>query len=110
MSRTAYIIRGVEFDENGDRQDDDTDRIPWPGCYWGPRTQGAGPSTESVTGRGRDGFVEGLTIWGPAVDLRSTDRVELDGHLYDVVGVPGRWVGDLESVGGIEVSVQRAGG
>jgi len=78
-------------DQYGDPVDD-VERTPIPGAYVAPRSDEP-PADSELAARGRVGVVVGLTLYMPAdFDLRRTDRVEVDGVLYDVEGEVGRWL------------------
>lgn len=110
--RTVVVIRAGGFDDNGDP-------LPSPGsieiegCAWAPRTQGAGASSTSVDDRGRQGLIEGLTLYAPArVEFGHDDRVQLpDGSLFEVDGEVGDWFNPYTgSHPGVEVNLRRAEG
>jgi len=112
--KTATIVRQVPggTDEYGDPIPGTTIRVDVPGCGWAPRSAGAGPSSEDIHDRGRQGVIVGLTLYMPAgTDLRHTDQVELEGLLYDVEGDPGEWRNPLSGrEAGLEVALRRAEG
>lgn len=61
--------------------------IPVPGCAIAPRG-GAGSSTELTDAR--DTVITGLTLYAPfGTDILATDRIRVDGQLYEVEGLPG---------------------
>jgi hypothetical protein len=73
-------------DQYGDPIEGTVERVPIPGAFTAPRL------SDEVDGRGRAGVVVGLTLYLPySFDLQRTDRVEVDGVLYDVDGDVGRW-------------------
>jgi hypothetical protein len=113
-SRTATIVRANPggTDQFGDPIAGTTVEIDVPGAAWAPRTQGAGPSASEIHDRGRQGVIEGLSVYLPyGTDLRPTDQLRLDGVLYEVEGDPGSWWSPFTGrTPGIEVAVRRAEG
>lgn len=115
------MVRGGGFDAYGDPLPPTSTHVV-EGCGWAPRTQGAGPSSGSVDERGRQGAVEGLTLYGPfGADLTHTDRVVLGERLtlatigaaevWEIDGEVGRWWNPLTGTEhGIEASIRRAEG
>lgn len=93
-------------DEYGDPVAGTESRTTLEGAFVAPRE-----STEIVN-RGRAGVIVGLTLFAPYdTDLVYTDRVEVDGVLYDIEGEPGRWRNpftDWEA--GIQAALVRASG
>lgn len=78
-------IRPAPRDSYGDPVGED-DRKALYGFYVAPRT------SSDVTGRGRDGTVEGLTVFGPRTDLiADSDLIEVNGVVYTIVGAVGDW-------------------
>lgn len=113
--RTATIVRETPggVDQYGDHPIPGTTvRIDVPGTAWAPRVQGAGSSSSELLDRGRQGVIEGLTWYAPyGTDLRITDKLELDGVLYEVEGEPGDWANPYTGRrAGLEVSLRRAEG
>lgn len=113
--RTATIVRQMPggYDQYGDPVPGTDTRIDVPGCSWAPRAAGSGPSSSEIDERGRQGVIVGLTVYMPSETfLLATDRLELDGLLYEVEGEPGVW-GPNPFTGrepGLEVAARRAEG
>lgn len=119
--KPVTVLRGAGFDSYGDPTPPTSAHVV-EGCGWAPRTQGAGPSSGSVDERGRQGAVEGLTLYGPYdADIMHTDRVVLGQRLtadtlsgaevWEVDGEVGRWWNPLTGTEvGIEASIRRAEG
>jgi hypothetical protein len=77
------------------------------GAYTAPRT------SSDVDGRGRDGVIAGLTLFhpDPEVDLLSTDRIEVDGEMFEIEGEIGRWRSPFGIMAaGTQVSLKRGRG
>jgi hypothetical protein len=112
--RTATIVRDTPggTDPYGDPVPGSTVEIEVEGCGWAPRTQGVGPSSTEVLDRGRQGVIEGLTVYMPyGTDVRPSDQLRLDGRLYEVEGDPGDWWNPKSGrLAGLEVAVRRAEG
>lgn len=73
-------------DEYGDPVTGTEDRTPMPQAFVAPR------ETTEIVNRGRAGVIVGLTLFDPGnTDLTYTDRIEVDGTLYDIEGEPGKW-------------------
>jgi hypothetical protein len=112
--RTATIVRANPggTDQFGDPVTGTTVEITVPGAAWAPRTQGVGPSAGEVHDRGRQGVIEGLTVYLPyGTDLHPSDQLRLDGRLYEVEGDPGEWWNPMSGrLAGLEVAVRRAEG
>lgn len=127
---TVTILRGGGYDpDTGDRIDY-TEEIEVPGCFWAPRTQGAGPSSGSVDNRGRQGVIEGLTLYAPyGAPIRHDDRVRLpigapldgpyygvtdygdEGEVWEIDGEPGPWKNPITGrQHGMEVAIRRSAG
>lgn len=76
------------------------------GCAVAPRTSGDTP------GRGRNGTIEGLTLYcPPGTDIQAGDQVEVSGIRYEIDGEIGVWASPFGgSVDGLEVALKRAQG
>jgi len=62
--------------------------IPVLGCAVAPR-DGTGAGANEITDA-RDTVIVGLTLYAPyGTEIRATDRVRVDGELYEVDGQPG---------------------
>lgn len=111
--RTATVVRRTPggYDEYGDPIESTVVRVDVDGCAWAPRTAG-GASSSEIRDRGRQGVIEGLTLYAPAgTDLQPTDQVEVDGVLFDVEGEPGDWRNPFTGRdAGLEVALRRADG
>lgn len=80
-------VRGAGYDDAGDPIEGTPARRPLPEAFWAPAETG------DINDRGRAGDTEARTLYDPAnTQLLSTDQVEIDGVLFDVNGVAGRWV------------------
>lgn len=93
-------------DADGDPVAGTTSSLEIDGCMVAPRQ-----ATEP-TERGRAGVIVGLTLYAPLdTDLVHTDRIEIDGVLYEIDGEPGTWRNPWKpSHGGVEVALRRAVG
>lgn len=59
-----------------------------PGCGIAPRDSTGSASNELTDAR--DTVISGLTLYAPyGTDIRATDKVRVDGQLYEVEGLPG---------------------
>lgn len=106
MSNAVVVrVRGVGKDEYGDPEGTGSDTT-LDGCIVAPRT------SVDVVERGRQGVVVGLTLYAPfGTDLVHTDRVKVDGVLYDLDGEPGPWKSPFNGwEAGVEVALKRAAG
>ena len=129
-SATVTILRGGGYDpDTGNRLPPD-EEIEVPGCWWAPRTQGAGPSSGSIDQRGRQGVIEGLTLYAPyGAPIRHDDQIRLpigapldgphygttaygdEGEVWEVDGDPGPWKNPMSGrAHGMEVAIRRAAG
>ncbi|MFD5221344.1 hypothetical protein ACFWMH_27265 [Streptomyces tendae] len=64
--------------------------IPVAGCGIAPR-DGSGSGSNEMTGA-RDTVITGLILYAPyGTDIRATDRVRIDGDLYEVDGQAGSY-------------------
>ena len=87
-------------------------------CAVAPRTGGPGTSSRNVESRGREGVIEGLTIYGPFdADVSHTDRVLLPspwaepGDVWEVDGEVGRWSNPITGhEPGCEFAIKRTAG
>jgi len=79
------------------------------GVALAPRTGGGFGDVDS---RSRAGVVVGLTMYAAHdADIRPTDRVEIDGELWEVDGEPGRWASPFTGrLHGCQVALKRAEG
>src|SRR5690606_14556921 len=77
-----------------------------------PRVGGPGTSSSEIDDRGRQGIVEGFTLYGPIdMDVTYTDRVRWRGVLFDVVGEPGPWRNPMSGrPAGVEAAIRRSQG
>lgn len=102
---TVVRVRGLSTDEYGDPTGTET-RTTIEGCAFAPRTSG------DVADRGRDGVIVGLTLYAPfGTDLLHTDKVEIDGVLYEADGEAGSWKHPITRwEAGIELALKRAAG
>lgn len=102
---TVVRIRGAGVDDYGDPTGADV-RVTLTGCGVAPRT------SEDIDDRGRQGVIVGLTLYAPyGTDLLHTDRVEVDGVVYEADGDLGSWKSPLTSwEAGIEIALRRAAG
>lgn len=115
------VFRGAGFDRYGDRTPPTSAHVV-EGCAWSPRTSGAGPSTHPIDTRGRQGVLEGLTVYAEhGADIVHTDQVALDVRvsladygtveLWDVNGEVGSWQSPFTGRrAGVEFSISRAEG
>lgn len=110
MIGNAIVLRVRETpggtDNYGDPIEGTTETVTLTGCGVAPR------SSDDITDRGRQGVIVGLTLYAPhGTDLRYSDRIEVDGVLYEVDGEAGSWKSPLSSwEAGIEVALRRAQG
>lgn len=103
---TIVRVRGATLDQYGDPTGAPTED-PIPGAFVAPRTSSA------VDGEpGRAGVVVGLTLYAPVgTDLEHTDRVKVDGVLYDIEGEIADWTSPLSGWrSGVTVDLRRAEG
>lgn len=105
---TVTVIRSTPggTDQYGDPKTSTIERIPIQGCAVAPRF------SSDMTDRGRDGVVIGKTVYPPAgADIRATDRLELEGDLYEIDGEPIEWRNPIsgDAPGG-EIALRRARG
>ena len=115
------VFRGGDHDEYGDPTPPTSAHVV-EGCSWHPRTQGAGPSSQSIDQRGRQGVVEGQTVLAdPSVDVTHTDQVALGvrltladydtADLWNVDGEVGEWDNDMSGRRHLaEFAISRAAG
>lgn len=107
----ATRVRPGGFDKNGDPLAPSASATIY---YYAtaPRTQGAGASSASVDDRGRQGVIEGLTMYAPAgQDIRHTDQLVIGGVAYDVDGEMGDWLNPYSRRHpGVEINLRRAEG
>jgi hypothetical protein len=74
-------------DEYGNPTYDELDPVVLDGAFVAPR------KSEGLDRDGRTGVIVGLTLYAPyGTDLVYTDRVEVDGVVYEIDGEPGRWL------------------
>jgi hypothetical protein len=70
----------------GDAEETGTTREDIDGAFIAPS------SSEDITGQGRHGVTDRWTLYAPwETDLIHTDRVEVDGVLYELDGDVARW-------------------
>lgn len=68
---------------------------PVPGCVVTPRADT--PAVGGPEQTGRDTVIVGITVYAPpGTDVRTTDRIKIEGHRYtgvvfEVTGEPGDW-------------------
>lgn len=93
-------------DQYGDPIPAVTTRTVLDRCTVAPR------SSSELAGRGRQGVIVGLSLYGPpGTDLVYTDQVDVDGTVYAIEGEPGRWNNPFtRSREGIEAALNRAVG
>lgn len=98
-------IRPAPLDPYGDPVGGD-DRRALYGFHVAPRT------SSDITGRGRDGTVEGLTLFGPTTDLiEDSDLIEVNGETYHIEGSVGAWVSPFgPMVDGTSLALKRGAG
>lgn len=98
-------LRGGAVDEYGDPQGG------WAASEL-PAAWVAPVSSEDTTGRGRDGVVVDARLYGPyGLDINEADRIEVDGQVYRIVGVPQRYRHPLTGwEAGVTVDLVRAAG
>lgn len=76
----------------------------WGPCAVAPRYANEGTSPDAP------GVIVGKTVYGPARDLDSDDRLVIDGVEWQVEGLPGVWSSPFTGwAPGMEVAVKRAG-
>lgn len=69
-----------------------------------------GQSSEFVQGQDLL-YVQPVVYFPPGVDLAAVDAVRIDGHLYEVDGVPSVWHNPLNGANpGVEVHLKRVTG
>ncbi|WP_328336729.1 hypothetical protein [Streptomyces violaceus] len=74
-------------DEYGNDIPGPPEEITVPGCAIAPR--GAAAVSAELTDA-RDTVITGLTLYAPyGTEIRATDRIRIDGQLYEVEGLPG---------------------
>ena len=79
-------VREPGVDAKGAPVAGDVERAVLYGFHVAPRT------SSDITGRGRDGKVEGLTLFGPPTDLiADSDLIEVNGELFRIEGTVGDW-------------------
>lgn len=103
---TIVRVRPLGFDEYADPAAGDPTRTTLTDVFTAPRT------TADITDRGRQGVVEGKTLYAPyGVDLLHSDQIEEDGVLYDIDGEAGQWKHPITGwEAGCEVALKRAAG
>ncbi|MEU6543878.1 hypothetical protein [Streptomyces sp. NPDC046859] len=87
---TVTIVRPGEPTEDsyGNDVPGEPTEIPVPGCGVAPR-DGTGSASNELTDA-RDTVITGLTLYAPyGTDIRATDKIRVDGRLYEVEGQPG---------------------
>lgn len=111
---TITVIRDIPggVDDYGDPIPGITTETTYHGVAIAPRVGGPGTSSSEIDDRGRQGIVEGFTIYGPLdMDVTHTDRVRWRGDLFDVVGEPGPWRNPMSGrQAGVEVAIRRSQG
>lgn len=97
-------------DEYGDPVAGSEDRITLTDAYVAPRND-PGQGSE-IQLRGRAGVIVGLMLFAPYdTDLVYTDRIEVDGVLYEIEGEPGRWRNPFSGwEAGMQAALRRAAG
>lgn len=103
---TIVRVRPPGFDQYGDPIAGTPNRLTLEGAFVAPR------STSDIDARGRQGVINGLTLFGEfGTDLVHTDQVEVDGVLYDIDGDAGQWKSPFTGwEAGCEVALVRAVG
>lgn len=104
---TIYRLRPAgPADRYGDPNPAALTRTLIDGAFVAPRTSG------DIEDRGRSGVVVGLTLFAPhGTDLVHTDKVEVDGTVYDLDGDPGSWLQPHTGwAAGIEAALKRGAG
>jgi len=82
---TVTVVRGTGRDPYGDPKPGAATEFQVDGCLFAP-----GPSRELAFAAAT--VTSDATIYGPpAMDIRPTDRVRVNGQLYSVVGDPQDW-------------------
>lgn len=88
--KTVTIVRPgpPTFDDYGNDVPGPARQIDVPGCATAPQDGNGAGGNEIL--QARDTVLAGLTLYAPSgTDLRPTDRVLVDGVLYEVDGLPG---------------------
>lgn len=110
--KTVTVIRPPELNKYGVPVGSETE-TDIDGCAWAPRVGGPGTSSADITQRGRQGVIEGLTLYAPhGSDIRHTDQVQIPGEgLFEVDGEAGTWENPFTgSTPGMEIALRRAAG
>ena len=88
----------------------DSDGAAPSSSLWGPCAIAPRTSAERVDSRS-PAVITGLTVYGPRVTLKASDRLVINGDTYEIDGVPGDWSSPFTGwQPGIEVAVVRASG
>jgi hypothetical protein len=99
----TLLSANAEVDDLGDSDAAAPSSSLWGPCAIAPRT-----SAERVDSRS-PAVITGLTVYGPLVAIKATDRLVINGDTYEVEGVPGDWSSPFTGwQPGIEVAVVRA--
>jgi hypothetical protein len=88
----------------------DTDAAAATSSLWGPCAVAPRTTAERVDSRS-PAVITGLTVYGPRVTLKASDRLVINGDTYEIDGIPGDWSSPFTGwQPGIEVAVVRASG
>lgn len=103
---TVYLIRPtVVVDKYGDPEPGLPQRIAVADAMVAPS------SSADVAGQGRSGADSTFSVYvRRALDVRSTDLVEIDGKLHRIEGVAGNWSSSYTSMQGTVITVARTEG
>lgn len=101
------VIRPPGTDRYGDPVPGEGSQHEVSDCRWAPRVGGSGSSSRDILSRGRQGVIEGLTLYAPpGADILHTDRIDVPGQgEFEVDGDVGAW-----EDAGIEVALRRGEG
>lgn len=102
---TVVRVRGATTDAYGDTTEGEN-RATIPGAFVAPG------STNDVNARGRDGIVQGLSLFAPyGADVLRTDAIEADDVPYRIVGEISPWLNPLTGwEAGITCALERGAG
>lgn len=86
MTITRIRVTATAPDDYGDPQRTTESRLELADAFVAPR------ESQGLDRDGRSGVIVGLTLFAPyATDLVYTDRVDVDGVVYEIDGEPGNW-------------------